>query len=129
MELLKWFIENNQKIVSSLLVVAGLILVMAWPTMTVVLYLERIGYFTNIYQAEHHDLKLETQSHLRQMEENGRKMDMVGRGIDTNREIIEDWLEESAYLARRNCINTAKTEENRDACLKTRWQRKIGGQP
>lgn len=123
MEFLKWLIENNQKTVSVFLAVGMAITLLAWPTVAGVLYLERIGYFDNVYQEEHKQIILRSDHEARSLNIIAEKLEDVNAGILLNRDIFQQWLSENAWQSKRTCINTAKTEELRDECTKPSWMR------
>ena len=122
-EVLKWLIENHQKLTSFFIFVSLTVLILAWPVVAGVLYLERIGYFKNVYQEEHKEIKV--REDLQQETLAVIKLDLkqIDRNVLENRLMFENWIEETAWQAKRTCINTAKTEQLRDECTKPKWRR------
>lgn len=70
------------------------------------------GYVQNVYQAEHADLrKMILDAHQRE--------ERIDQQLKENRDLIGD----GAYFQQRTCINTAKTKEERELCIRPRhWK-------
>jgi len=94
-------------------IVLAVVIVAAWPTVAVTLYLEHIGTFGNIYQMEHAALSVETQG-IRNTQ------DVIIRGINQMKNSSED----TAYFLQQDCVRKAETTTERDECVKPKWKRK-----
>lgn len=95
---LQWLVSEYKRTAIALILIA-----FAFPFVTTaVLYMERSGAWSNIYQAEHKDLKeIITRS--------------VSRGVAMANE-----LGDVAWYSQRTCINTATTPDLKLKCVRER---------
>jgi hypothetical protein len=113
--ILQWLIERYQKVA-----ISGVIFAFAFPFVTTaVLWLDRTGYFPNVYQAEHEHIRkltatVESQISDMWLQSKGR-LDQQKLQLKINHDLIAD----SLYYLQRTCVNTAQTEQKRNLCLKT----------
>jgi len=110
---LQWLIERYQKVAITVLIIA-----FAFPFITTaVLWLDRSGYFNNVYQQEHEVIKdigsmIENQIDEMWIQVKG-GLDKQALQLEVNQDLIKD----SVFYQQRTCVNTANTREEREICL------------
>lgn len=85
------------------------------------LFAAQSGTLPNIYQAEHAQLKALAIEQSRISNETLHSHKDITKELIVNRGLIN----ESAYYLQRTCVNTSTTKEQRDDCIKPRWDRKM----
>lgn len=101
-QFIRWFAEKFQR--TFLLIV---FLVAIFPIVTTMaMWAERVGLLTDVYRAEHADLK-----------------QIIMRSVGTQESLVNntksqgDILQRQAHYNQRTCINTAPTNEEKLKCL------------
>ena len=97
-----------------------LVLILAFPIVTTVaMWAERVGYFTNVYQAEHLILTNLAIVQANIAQQTLAKHDHLRDELILNRGLIQN----GAYFQQRTCVNTATNEADKVACLLKPWDR------
>jgi len=109
----QWLIERYQKVA-----MAGIIFAFAFPFVTTgILWLDRSGYFENVYQEDHNRLQrnvsgLDNRLADMWIQTKG-QLDKQTLQLEINHGLIRD----GNFYQQRTCVNTATTREEREICL------------
>jgi len=107
---IEWLVREYRSVA-----MAGLIFVFAFPFVTTgILWMDRTGYFPNVYQVEHAQLRELVKRQYQVAEETLRTHHELQRELIVNRGLISN----GAYYQQRTCVNTAKNNEERERCIK-----------
>lgn len=99
-----------------------ILVIVAFPIITTsMMWAERVGYFTNVYQAEHAILRHLAIEQGEISRNTLHKHDELLEELITNRVLIHN----GNYFQQRTCVNTAGTADEKEKCLVKPWGRKM----
>jgi hypothetical protein len=111
--LIEWIVKSSPDSVKKAFM-AGLMIIFAFPLITTtVLWADRTGYFTNIYQEQHKRIAAATAEALRMWQQTQAGLQQNQAQLIINHGLIRD----GNYYLQRTCVNTANTREEREKCL------------
>jgi hypothetical protein len=100
--IIQWLISEYKA-----LAMFGLVVIFCFPLVTTgILWMERTGYFKNVYQVEHQMLRDISTRGVRAAEQNNSQ-------LKTNYDLIRA----GTYYQQRTCVNTAKTQDEKEKCI------------
>jgi len=106
---LQWLVTEYKR-----LAIIALFILFCFPFVTTaILWMDRTGYFPNVYQQEHRLLRDLAEKQQLTIDRTLQVHEKMSKDLIINRSLISD----GTYYQQRTCANTAASKEDRNKCF------------